>query len=87
MSKSFYIKATRVLAPLIILFGLLSLLMGLGVATGVIVEPEPGAYLGSKTSGEAIDKGIYKIITGIVIGTIAEIGNAVINKQDANSEK
>ena len=80
MSTTFYIKATRVLAPLIILFGLMSLLMGVGVVTGVIVEPEPGIYLGGRTSGEAIDSGIYRIIVGIVIGAISEIGNAVIKK-------
>jgi hypothetical protein len=85
MNKHFYIKAIRILAPIIIIFGVISLLMGLGVATGFIVEPEPGRYLGSKTSGQAIDQGIYRIIAGIVIGAIAEIGNAIIKKSESGS--
>ena len=86
MNKQLYIKASRVLAPIIIIFGVISLLMGLGVASGVIVEPEPGRYLGSRTSGQAIDQGIYRIVAGIVIGAIAEIGNAIIKipESDAN---
>ena len=74
MKVTFYLKCCRVLAPLIILAGVISLLLGLGVATGFILEPEPGRYLGSYSSGQAIDKGISRIIIGIVVGAIAEIG-------------
>ena len=87
MKIPFYIKASRVLAPLIIVFGVTSLLMGLGVATGVIVEPEPGRYLGSHTSGQVIDRGIYRIIVGIVIGAIGEIGSFLFRNTGSESEK
>lgn len=73
----FYIKALRILALLIVVFGITSLALGLGVATGVVVEPEPGAYLGNRTSGEAIDRGIYRIIAGIVVGAFAQIAHSV----------
>ena len=86
MKTPLYINATRVLAPLIIIFGAISLLMGLGVASGIIIEPEPGRYLGSNTSGQAIDKGIYRIIAGIVVGAIGEIGNFLFKNLDPKSE-
>lgn len=76
MNATFYLKCCRVLAPLIIFAGVISLLLGLGVANGFILEPEPGRYLGSHSSGQAIDRGISRIIIGIVIGAIAEIGYA-----------
>ena len=86
MNKHFYLKATRVLAPIIFIFGVISLLMGFGVAYGIIVEPEPGRYLGNKTSGQLIDQGIYRIIVGIVIGAIAEIGGSIIKKSASDSD-
>jgi multisubunit Na+/H+ antiporter MnhB subunit len=77
----FYIKALRVLAPIIIFLGVWTLFLGFSVATGFIVEPEPGRYLGSKTSGQKIDQGIYLVFVGIVVGAISEIGNALFKNQ------
>lgn len=77
MKTPFYVKVLRILASLILLFGVISLSLGLGVATGIVVEPEPGAYLGNRTSGEAIDQGIYRIIAGLVVGAIAQIASSV----------
>lgn len=75
----FYIRATLFLAPILIIFGLVSLLLGIGIATGYIVEPEPSYYLGNRSSGAAIDDGVYRIIAGIVLGAIGKIGTAISN--------
>jgi hypothetical protein len=78
MSKApFFVKALRILALLVIVFGVISLALGLAVATGAVVEPEPGAYLGNRTSSEAIDQGIYRIIVGFIMGAIAQIAHSV----------
>lgn len=73
----FYTKVARIVAVIAVILGVLSLLLGLAVATGIVVEPEPGRYLGSKTSGQAIDRGVYYIVVGIILGSLAEIGRSL----------
>ena len=73
----FYTKAARVIAVIAFALGVLSILLGLAVATGVVVEPEPGGYLGSKSSGQAIDRGIYYIVFAVVIGVLSEISQSI----------
>jgi hypothetical protein len=76
----FFTKLGKIAAGIVFVYGLLILLMGIGVATGVIVEPEPGRYLGSHTSGEAIDEGIFRILFSIGLGILAEISMSVVQK-------
>ena len=73
----FYTKSGEVAAVLIFIFGILRIAMGIAVATGTIVEPEPGYYLGNKTSGEWIDLGIYYSLFAIVLGVTTEISRSV----------
>lgn len=82
-----FTKLGRIAAVLVFIFGLLSLLMGLGVATGIIVEPEPGHYLGSRTSGEAIDQGIYRILFAIALGILTEISQSIAGKNLGDNDK
>ncbi|WP_069877231.1 hypothetical protein [Bosea sp. BIWAKO-01] len=73
----FFTKLARFLAGLALVFGLLRVLMGFGVAT---IEPKEAReaatarYIGSKTAGQAIDQGIYTILLAAALGTLAEIG-------------
>lgn len=67
----------RVVAFVIILFGLFKVVIGWSVASGAVVEPEPGAYLGSSTSGQMIDHGIYTVLLAIALGTLTEISRSV----------
>ncbi len=67
----------RVVAILAFVFGLIGVLMGLAVPTGNLVEPEPGYYLGTRTSGEAIDRGIYKILFAIILGVLTDISRSL----------
>lgn len=73
----FFTKAGRVVAVIALTLGALQFALGLGVATGAIIEPNPGAVLGSKTSGQAIDRGIYTVLFAIVIGILTDISNSV----------
>ena len=73
----FYTNLGRVAASIVFVLGLMGIAMGLGVATGGIVEPSPGYYLGNKTSGEAIDKGIYYVLFAIILGVITDISRSV----------
>lgn len=81
-----YTKLGRIAAAIIFIFGVLSLLMGLGVATGTIVEPELGLYLGNRTSGEAIDTGIYRIISAIALGVLTEISQSIVRQRHDSKE-
>ena len=73
----------RIVAGLIFAYGLLRFAMGLAVATGALVEPEPGRYLGARTSGEAIDQGIYTMLFAIVLGVVVEISRSVSKRNKA----
>jgi hypothetical protein len=58
--------------------------MGLTVATGLTPEPTPGYYLGSKTSGQAIDRGIYYILFAIAVGVLSEISQSLSRNERNN---
>lgn len=77
----------RVSAILIAVFGLLLVMMGMGVASGFLVEPEPGRYLGTKSSGETIDNGVYYILIGVFLGVASDISRSLIklNSKNANN--
>lgn len=69
----FFTRIASVLAWLALVLGCIELLLGFGIAIGFVVEPTPGRYLGSKTTGQTIDAGIIKILVAIVFGTLSEI--------------
>jgi hypothetical protein len=73
----FFSKSARILAVAAIVFGLLlRILMGFTVAG---IEPKEerefarARYIGSKSTGQAIDQGIYTILFAIALGTLAEM--------------
>lgn len=72
-----YTKSGRVVAGILLVIGISAFAIGLSVATGIIVEPEPGRYLGSKTSGEAIDRGLYYVFIAICLGVLTDISKSV----------
>lgn len=69
----FFTRIATVLAGLVLVFGCMQLFLGAGVAFGFVVEPVPGRYLGSKTSGQTIDAALIKIFVAVALGTVAEI--------------
>ncbi len=72
-----YTNLGRIVAALTLICGILVFAMGLGVATGVIVEPEPGRYLGSTSPREAIDRGLLYALFGIILGILTEISRSL----------
>lgn len=79
--KMFYTKMGRIAVDIAFALGLLRIAMGLAVATGTIVEPDPGHYLGNNTSGEAIDQGIHYVLFAIILGVITDISRSVAKGQ------
>jgi len=71
----FFTKLARIIAILALAFGIARVSIGFYVA---FIEPKEareaaGArYIGSKSSGEAIDQGIYIILFAVALGKLAE---------------
>lgn len=66
----------RILAFVLIAFGALRLIAGITAA--VDGTPETAArYLGSATSGQAIDEALWVIGMGIALGVLTDISRAV----------
>jgi len=73
----FFTKSARILAVLALVFGLLRVVMGFSIAwiePGEAREAARARYIGSKSTGEVIDKGIYTILVAVALGTLAEVG-------------
>lgn len=72
----FFAKIARLIALLAIVLGLMRAGIGVYVAS---IEPREARmaatarYIGSKSSGQAIDQGIYMILFGVCLGTLAGI--------------
>ena len=80
----FFTRAGRIVAWLAIIFG------GMRIATAlsVLQSGDPNlapTLLGSKTTGQAIDQGIYTVIFGIVVGVLTDISRSVANTTDTQS--
>jgi len=72
----FFTKSARILAVLALGFGLLRVMMGFSIAWTEPAEAREAArarYIGGKSTGEVIDKGIYTIFFAVVLGTLAEV--------------
>lgn len=71
----FFTSIGRVVAYLMVVLGALRVLMGVMVAsTG---DVESARYLGSATTGEAIDRGLIAIGLGISLGVFTDISRSV----------
>lgn len=67
----------RIAAYLALIVGCTELLVGLGVAFEFIMEPTPGRYLGSRTPGQAIDRGTLVILFAIILGILTELSRSL----------
>jgi hypothetical protein len=68
-------KGTRLVASAVLLWGVANALLGAGFATGILGVPS-GIGLKFSPAGQMIDKGIYAVLVGLALGTLAEIGLA-----------
>ena len=85
-SSQFYTNIARVIAGIVIVMGISGIAMGLSIATGFFVEPEPGRYIGTHTTGEVIDKGTYYIIFGVTLGMFTEVSRSLFNKDNGKAK-
>lgn len=72
----FYPKLAEIVAALLLLFGFFGVGMGFYVSSMEPFEARQAAsarYLGSKSSGQAIDQGLYMIAAASALGTLASI--------------
>ena len=74
----FFTRMTWVAAFAVLVFGVLQILIGVGIAHGILgpIEEALRRYSTAPTTGTVIDQGIYKILFAIALGTLAEISFA-----------
>jgi hypothetical protein len=72
-------KSTRLMAFFVLLFGVVNALLGFAFATGMVVVPRDTG-LKFSPAGQMIDKGIYAVLVGLALGTLAEISFSVNRK-------
>ena len=67
----FFSQVARVVAVLALIGGAIQVLMGVGIANewGGISAANLGRYTTAATTGELIDRGIYKILFAVALGT------------------
>ncbi|MGO6847974.1 hypothetical protein ACCS84_33140 [Rhizobium ruizarguesonis] len=68
--------AARILAYLILLAGAWQVMIGLVIANELLLPYEEALRRytpGAPNSGSVIDKGIYKLVVAVALGTLAEI--------------
>ncbi|MCU9847963.1 hypothetical protein OEZ60_08085 [Defluviimonas sp. WL0024] len=75
-----FTKACRIVATLAVAFGLLRLGMGFGLAFGMGEGADLSGYIGNKTTGQVINQGIYAVLFGVALGTLADISRALQSK-------
>lgn len=75
-----FTKVGRVIAWLAVAFGGLRIALGFGLAGGSAEAAQ--RYLGSATTGEAIDQGLMLVVFGIAIGILTDISRSVMAKSE-----
>ena len=73
----FYTKIAKVISVIILFLGIARISMGIIVITSETPKLAAARYLGSGTSGEAIDKGLLYILIAITLAVLVEISVAV----------
>ena len=76
----------RIVAVLAFTFGILTIFMGFELATSDLPEEQLRQYLGNKTTGQAIDRGVLYIIFSIVLGVLTDISKSVANSNKRDSD-
>lgn len=78
-----FTKLGRILAVLAILFGILRITMAVSVLLSENPVGAASAFLG-KTTGQALDQGIYTIVFGILVGVLTDISRSLISFREAD---
>ncbi len=76
----FYLRAIQVVAPLIIVSGVIGLLIGFSAMTGNMSDAETGEVVSASFGFNYINSGIEAILIGIVLGALSDIGRLLFNQ-------
>ena len=77
--------AARIVAILLFVLGAAGIALGFSVGSGFIEEAEVVRYLGPKTTGEAIDSGVFYLFLGICLGLVTDISRSLVRLTDSVS--
>lgn len=77
----FFTKAGIIVGWVVFVLGVMRVVMGIAIAYlgDQSLAPE---YLGSRTTGQAINQGQWAILVGIGLGILAEISRSVASKDE-----
>lgn len=73
--------AARLVAIVALVSGIWQMALGLVISTGYL-DPDLLSQFTTASSGQAIDEGLYWIMFGVALGTLAEIGLAVRKRRE-----
>jgi len=76
----FYLRAIQVVAPLLIVLGIISLLFGYHAMTGNVSDAETGEVVSASFGFNYMNSGIEAIFIGIVLGALSDIGRLLFNQ-------
>lgn len=78
----FFTKFGLAIAWLLVIVG------GLQVALALAIDPDLAPrYLGGRTPGQALDRGVLYCLIGIAAGMVAEISKSVASRGEAKSRR
>lgn len=78
----FFTTAGRVIAWFLVVTGALRVAMGLSIAFIESQSMSP-RYFGTRSTGEAIEGGLFWLMIGVALGIASEISRAVAAKTDS----
>lgn len=73
----FFTKTARIIAWLGFLLGAFQVVTGFALAITDSDAALVSRYLGTRTTGEAIDRGVYMLLVSVALGTLSDIGRKV----------
>lgn len=76
----------RIAATLIFLFGVSRIVIGFSVAGSEELAANAARYLGSSTTGEAIDGGFLMILIALSLGVLTDISRNVQSQKTAEAD-
>jgi len=82
----FFSKTARILAIVLFVFGLLGFSLGISALAGVMDEAARARYVGKSPWG-SVELGIYIILVGVALGTLAEISLSLRKRSTQDAER
>jgi len=81
-----FTKVGKIIAWVVIIAGASQVVLGFGFASSENSEEAIRRHLGTRTTGEAIDRGIYLFVIGIFMGVLCEISQKLSVKREETTK-